>query len=186
MLLGSVKEYLNITTTDLDSFLLGIIQQKKSEFGFIFRHNYRLLVRLSQGAKGLVARIKPMPTTIQNAKLLTDITDTGIPIPVSDIELRYETLVVSNQPYYPFILLEGERGWEEVDLPKWLIDRFVKLVAIELKKSFKGEGGILYSGRTVGEATIELFSDIDKIEHKLKTDILSFFYEPDEIQEEFL
>ncbi|MEN2998678.1 MAG: hypothetical protein ABDH28_06565 [Brevinematia bacterium] len=186
MLLSSVKDYLNITTSDLDTFLTEIIHRKKEEFKFIFKHNYKLLVRLYQGAKGLVARIKPMPTTILNAKLLVDITDTGIPIPVSSIEVSYETLVVFNQPYHPFILLEGERGWEEADLPKWLVDRFVKLCAIEFKRSFKGEGGLLYSGRTVGDATIELFSDMDGLEYKLKTDILSFFYTPDEIREEFI
>lgn len=185
-MLSSIKEYLNITTNDFDSFLESLKDQVVSEFRSLFKHNFRLLIKGTQTPYGTYARIKAIPTTISVVYGRDEINGNDVMIPSNEYQLTASTGFFYTSKIFQYFVIEGNRGYEENNLPKWLENKLVKLVVLEFKQSFKGDGLLVFSGRTVGEVSFNYAVNVKEDANEIKKSIHMFYYSPDEVEEAFI
>ena len=165
--LDDVKKYLSITNNDKDDILTFLINAKEAEFDFlIYKENQIINIPFFyyDPEKGVrVRQFKNIPTIIKNVFRVYGSNETPIRWDFID-----NTLIVYENVDFAKVVLN--RGF--LQLPNDLKLLLIELISIEFKRSFQGEGELVYSGRTVGDVSFNYYQDLDNRMIEIKAQIM--------------
>jgi len=176
----SVKKYLNITTNDFDTFIEEITGQVLSEFDFLFQRNCKVFASLQYDNSffgyNCVSYLRPLPTIFQQIRVDGN--------EVFLYEFSPITGALRMVSYGKMVEITCQRGYQDFEsLPDWTKLSLTKIIALEFKRSFQGDGALFFSGRTVGDVSFNFYQDLDKLIDIEKRKIRNLFLGISEIEE---
>lgn len=184
MLLDFVKGYLKITTNDFDNILEGLIQAFFNSHRYLLYGKRSVISHLSQTPPYSISYLRSLPASFITVKAGNDLNHENFEIiPLEDVKYNSDNGLLKIKGIYQYCYLELYRGYDINNLPAWLNLEVAKFVAIEFKRSFQGEGGLIYSGRTVGDVSFNFYQDFKETIDDIHRKVTLYFWGWDEIEE---
>lgn len=176
-----VKNYLNLNANEHDGLLNDLISFVTNKFSFLERKRREILLRLRGNDNVSIGNMKNIKIIgIESVEITDDLINYKV-VDTSNYYIFENKIVINTKASYAKVTLE--RGYSVSDLPMDYKLLLTQVVALEFKKSFKGEGAIFYSGRVVDNASFNYYNNIDEKINEIEKKIRFIVGGLDEISE---